>query len=193
MEEKIMYWDPSRPFCMHLTTGKINDQLAKAIPLITPIEKTGRGNYGEYTELDPILIAIKEPLQEHELNVQNFVVDTWVVLYIAHKEEWIMSGAKIPEDAKSHNKLQALGSAITYLKRYSLGAALRIATDKDNDGETQELDDIITKEQYDTLLTLINGKSNRQFVANDILERLQIDSIRIVRQSVYEELLASLQ
>ena len=57
-------------------------------------------------------------------------------IYMHTSGEWITSLVKVPiADLKGQNAYQSLGSAITYLRRYSLSAFVGIASDEDNDAQ----------------------------------------------------------
>lgn len=182
---------------MSAQTDKLDEVMAKAIAEINGISKsetanTGKFNY-KYATLDNVYAVIRDPLKKHEITVEHHIVgEHWLLLYIAHKGQYRASSFKlIPEGGKA-SKNQDLGTSVTYMKRYSLSATFRIATDEDKDGVYKD-DSIITKEQFDTLTELINTKEDPKFVGNDIKQRLGIDTLRIMKSFDYEEVLASLQ
>lgn len=52
---------------------------------------------------------------------------------LGHSEETEMSG--LPDNSGSKNSIQAIGSTVTYLQRYTLLAACGLAASNDNDGQ----------------------------------------------------------
>lgn len=85
-----------------------------------------------------------------------------VTCIVAHRdgyseENTLMAGR---DESGKKNSIQAIGSTITYLQRYTLKAALGLAASNDDDGakadETED-DDLINIEQRDELLALITA------------------------------------
>lgn len=71
-----------------------------------------------------------------------------------HSEETTLSG---PADTSgSKNAIQAIGSTLQYLQRYSLTQALGLATAEDDDGHAAGLGETITDKQRDELLALLS-------------------------------------
>ena len=109
------------------------------------VEKNGKNSYfkdakwqpSSYVVLDDIMNAYKEPLSECWLFVYNFIrVDTevnYVVTRIVDSD----NEDKFIENIFPIAKLwtpQAMGSAVSYGKRYNIWALLCIATEVDADG-----------------------------------------------------------
>lgn len=68
-----------------------------------------------------------------------------------HSEENTLTAA--PDNSGSKNNIQAIGSTVTYLQRYTLKAALGLAAAADDDGKDIA---IITEEQIDKLIAMVN-------------------------------------
>lgn len=66
-----------------------------------------------------------------------------------HSEENTLTGGR--DESGKKNNLQAVGSTVTYLQRYTLKAALGLAAAKDDDAKTAVPVDTITTEQLATL------------------------------------------
>lgn len=100
----------------------------------------------KYATLENIISTIKPHLRKHGLSYAQFPDgESGLTTIVMHSSgEWIAASVDIrpiPEYAKSDEKHerpyispQGQGSAITYARRYALGAALGIATDDDDDG-----------------------------------------------------------
>jgi hypothetical protein len=86
----------------------------------------------KYATLDDLITAIRKPLSKCGLSFAQFPTgDNELCTMVMHTSgEWIRATAKM-QPVK--NDPQAQGSAITYMRRYALGAALGIATDEDDD------------------------------------------------------------
>jgi len=101
------------------------------------IKKEGRNpffNNAKYANLPTILESIKEPLNTAGLVVTQFPSgQNGMTTLIMHPES-----GEFLEDSYNINPKgtdpQSLGSAITYARRYSLGAVLCLITDEDDDG-----------------------------------------------------------
>ncbi len=92
-----------------------------------------------YADLSSVWTACREPLSKHGLSVLQIVQssDLGDVLHttLGHSSGQYMTSTmpiRIKTDGK--NDIQALGSTITYLRRYALSAIVGVAPDDDNDG-----------------------------------------------------------
>jgi hypothetical protein len=105
-------------------------------------EETKGYNYS-YSNLNTIFKVIKPLLKKHGLGFTQFLNGNSLNTYLFHIEsgEKLESTVEIPNGValKGQNDYQALGSGITYLRRYSLSCMLGLITDKDIDAcGTQE-------------------------------------------------------
>ena len=91
----------------------------------------------KYADLSAIIDAIKEPLNKHGLvfmQIVDMIGDITVVKTILAHESGEYIGGNIPVVVAKPNDPQALGSAITYAKRYGLQAIVGVPADEDDDG-----------------------------------------------------------
>ena len=120
--------------------GQLAAALAPAQAAIRPATKSAVNPHyrSRYADLASVWAACREPLTQHELAVvqlasydpvSNCVSVTTVLLHSSG--EYIKSTLRAPV-AKSD--AQAVGSAITYCRRYGLAAMVGVAPD-DDDGE----------------------------------------------------------
>lgn len=120
----------------------------------------GRTNYrhedlgGIAKTIDPILSkhGLSYRFRTHtELNAPISV--TCIVSHrLGHSEENSLSAGR--DDSGNKNSIQAIGSTITYLQRYTLKAALGLAASNDDDGKGAGAEDdgsTISDEQFATL------------------------------------------
>lgn len=86
-----------------------------------------------YADLPAILEAIKQPLQDAGLSFAQFPTGQHgLTTILMHKDgEWMKSTYEM---VPVKNDPQGHGSAITYARRYALGAILGISTEEDDDG-----------------------------------------------------------
>lgn len=136
--------------------------IAGAKATIEPAVRNATGhNNRRYANFAAIAEAVKEPLAQHGLSyrfrtVQAERISVTCILSHrdGHSEENTLSGP--PDKTGIKNDIQAIGSTLTYLQRYSLIQALGIATTEDDDGKAAGGVGSITDEQADSLRALLN-------------------------------------
>jgi len=136
-----------------------DNAIAAAKAEIPEIPKTSRVDFKStkghtqysYADLAEIAKTIRKPLGEQGLSYRFRTASSApdhiaVTCIISHRdgysEETTLSGS--PDASGNKNSIQAIGSAITYLQRYTLSAALGLAASDDDDGrggETKSGDD----------------------------------------------------
>jgi hypothetical protein len=89
----------------------------------------------KYASLANILDTIQKPLSESGLAISQFPDGNALTTIIIHADsgEWMKSSYVMP--VAKQNDPQAMGSAITYARRYALGSILNLNIDDDDDGE----------------------------------------------------------
>lgn len=116
------------------------EALTKFQSLAPAIKKRKAGHNYMYAPLSDIVAQIKGPLSDcglsyrFEQNHNNGIEVTCVVTHVSgHTEKTTMRAD--PDTSGSKNIIQAAGSSVTYLQRYTLIGALGISTaDEDMDG-----------------------------------------------------------
>ncbi|WP_279090255.1 ERF family protein [Bartonella apis] len=115
-----------------------------------------------YEDLAEIAETVKPILKKHGLSYrfrtnQNgaIVSVTCVVSHVdGHSEENTLSASN--DTSGSKNAIQAVGSAVTYLERYSLKAALGLAAAEDDDAQAAGEPAVITQQQFLELNQLLD-------------------------------------
>ncbi len=134
---------------------------AKAKIAETPIIKNAKGhnekryaNFSAYAiVVDPVLASFGLTYRFRTVQTDKISV-TCVLTGHGHEEENTLSG---PADASgSKNAIQAIGSTLTYLQRYTLVQALGLAASEDDDGAAMGAGDKISDDQFDELSKLID-------------------------------------
>jgi ERF superfamily len=74
---------------------------------------------------------------------------------LGHFEENTLRAGR--DDSGAKNAIQAIGSTLSYLQRYTLKAALGLAASNDDDGKAAAADDLVTADQVESLMKLITG------------------------------------
>lgn len=153
---------------------EFDEAMAAAKAEIKPIVKTRSASFGvgktsyEYEDLAQIAETIDPILAAHGLsyryNAKQDGGTVAVTCIISHRRghseaTTLQSGA---DTSGSKNAIQAVGSAVTYLQRYTLKLALGLAATKDSDGAAPPLaaPKLIDKAQFDHIAGLLE-KSGR--------------------------------
>lgn len=132
---------------------------AKARIADSPIVKNKVGNnqkaYADFSAyakvIDPILSDLGLTYRFRTDQTDRITV-TCVITGHGHEEENTLSG---PADTTgSKNAIQAIGSTLTYLQRYTLVQALGLAASDDDDGKAAGFSEAISNEQRDRILKL---------------------------------------
>jgi len=146
-----------------------DNAIAAAKAEIPAIMKTGEVDYtsnGKRTQfkhetLDGIAKVVDPILSKHGLSYRfrsdqqdgNVVVTCVVAHRGGYAEETALRGS--PDASGSKNAYQAIGSAVTYLQRYTLKLALGLSAAQDDDGASAQQKAAISEDQYRVLRDLI--------------------------------------
>ena len=105
-----------------------------------------------------------------------------------HSEENSLPGPR--DDSGKKNALQQIGSAITYLQRYTLKAALGLAASTDDDSKATGNGDPINEEQYETLRkTIVDSAAD----LTKFLEYFKIEKLEELPASRYADAITALK
>lgn len=135
--------------------------IAEAKAQITPVIKNASGHnnkrYADFAAIakavDPIITSFGLSYRFRTTQTDKISVTCVLSHKAGHFEETTLSG---PADSSgSKNAIQAIGSTLTYLQRYTLVQALGLAAAEDDDGKAAGAGSSITDEQRDALLALI--------------------------------------
>lgn len=145
-----------------------DEAVADAKAGIQPVLKNREGHNGKrYADFAAIAKAIDPIISQFGLSYRFRTTQTDrinVTCILSHKdghsEETTLSG---PADATGNkNAIQAIGSTLTYLQRYTLVQALGLAASEDDDGRKSGAPDVetITEEQAMLLRELIEATNS---------------------------------
>jgi hypothetical protein len=115
------------------TLGKLTAALVKARADIKhpPRNKVNPHFKNRYADLTAVLDAVVPAFTANGLALVQMVDGAKLVTILSHiSGEFISTDADIP----AHANAQQLGSALTYLRRYTVQAIAAIAADDDDDG-----------------------------------------------------------
>lgn len=123
----------------------------------------GRTNY-RHEDLAEIARTVDPILSRHGLSYRfratsNPSEPVTVTCILSHRsghfEETTLSAGR--DESGNKNSIQAVGSAITYLQRYTLKAALGLAASNDDDGSTTAAPEYISNDQLAKLIELADS------------------------------------
>lgn len=136
----------------------------------------GTEGYGySYADWGETIDTVNRFMVKHQLGFTQLLQGTDLKTIIFHVEsgESIESLASIPQGVqlKGQNDFQVLGSAITYMKRYALSAALGLVTDKDPDASGEQVKPKATKEIRDRTAEEAQGPAPMGEKPDELLTR----------------------
>lgn len=128
--------------------AKFNQELAEFHSKVKPPAKNGHVNFRtkagqkkyDYVRLEDLIKSIDEALKgtgltwNQDSEVKNGIIRVRTTLLSSNGYEQVGSWLEI----KTGGDPQAIGSALTYAKRYSLGTAFGINSETDDDGEQSQ-------------------------------------------------------
>jgi hypothetical protein len=137
-----------------------DESISAAKADIPPIERTGKGhNDKRYATFAAIARVVDPIISQHGLSYRFRTTQgdrISVTCILSHKsghfEETTLSGP--PDASGSKNAIQAIGSTLTYLQRYSLVQMLGLAAADDDDGKASHGGATITEDQAADLVAL---------------------------------------
>lgn len=138
-----------------------NNAVADAKAALKPVVKNRTGhNSKRYADFAAYATAVDPIIASHGLTyrfrtTQDDKIKVACILSHrdGHSEENSLSG---PADTSGNkNAIQAIGSTLTYLQRYTLTQALGLAATEDDDGKAAGIGETITDEQAATLQGLL--------------------------------------
>lgn len=164
--------------------GKIKQpQMSKEVTVQT---KSGSKYKFKYADLSACMAAAAPVLMETGLSVAQIIIDRKLITLLTHKSgQWLKSEVGIG----SASTYQDLGSAITYLKRYSYCAILGIVADDDDDanaacGNKAVMTDIkpqpVQQAQPQQPTPQPDGDPNWDIIRDDISRATDKDSLNAV-------------
>jgi len=159
--------------------GHVAEALAKAHTEISSIERDGKNPHfkSRYATLDQILESVRPILAKNGLIIvqssddgsedHKYINVKSAVIHLSG--EWIETSVQIPV---SKNDAHGLGSALTYGRRYSLGALLAISTQEgDDDGNAAVAS--MRKVQATASITPASNKPSLKDLAGKLLIEIQ--------------------
>lgn len=151
--------------CMSESIGQLAKALSQVQAVLENVTKDQKGYNYKYANLTSCLEVIKQPFLEHNLAISQVISihegeQVLITLLIHQSGEWIKSIFPLKHEvAKGMNDMQALGSAISYARRYALSSIVGIGQE-DDDGASLKKDNTKTDTKTDTPVS--NASTDRQ-------------------------------
>lgn len=186
MQERIMQREALAAF---------NRAFAAAKSELPAISKNQKGHNNRYADFAHVARAVDPVLSRHGLSYRfktrqdDQIHVTCVLSHIdGHSEENTLSSK--PDTAGSKNATQAIGSAQTYLMRYSLLSALGIQPTDDDDGRAANMGGTISDDEAEVIRSMIadTGTDIAQFC-----NFMRIESVADMPATQFRRAVASLQ
>lgn len=127
-------------------------KLQQDLPKIGKDKTAKAGAYSyKYASLNSILDAVTPAIHKHGFALRQAIISledrTVLKTELLHKDGGIIDGGQYLLSVRDANDPQAMGSAITYARRYALTALLGIAPDDDDDGQAAQATKPAAKKQ----------------------------------------------
>jgi hypothetical protein len=177
-------------------TNELSKALSKMQGEMGPAKKDKVNPFfkSSYADLPSIWSAIREPLADNGLCVMQDActldIGVSITTRLSHVSgQWVETGPLVVPVAK--NDAQAVGSALSYGKRYSLGAILGVVAEIDDDGNkaVASPEQKISKEQVVNIEGLLK---DREDLKKKILSWAGIKSLRDLSVPKYKSALISI-
>lgn len=153
----------------------------------TIVKEVSGGRY-QYADLHTIASQVDPVLDRHGLTYYWETGNTpegWVTVtcVLAHDDGYETHTSMVapPDDSGGKQPIQAVGSTVTYLQRYTLNSALGLAVARDQDGAAKHSKKV-TPSQAKELETLCKGRNQAA-----LLERLGITSWQELPQADFQK------
>ncbi len=130
------FWESPQTSELDKALVKFNAEF-KAVKRDETVAVPGRAAR-KFASLDEIMIEIRPTLAKCGLFVQQPITGDFITTIVRHESGQFraFSMPMVAWQGQGTTAIQNLGGAITYMRRYSLGAALALATEEDDDAQS---------------------------------------------------------
>jgi len=152
---------------------------------------TNRGQTSyKHATLANVTEKISTELSKHGLSAAwttkqngNVIVTCRITHIQGHSEETTLSAPA--DDSGSKNKIQQIGSTITYLQRYTILSLTGLATfDMDDDGKTSEKVEYIEEKQLHELRDMLIAKDLKE---SKFCEVMKVETLETMPKDLYKK------
>lgn len=152
-----------------------------------------------HASLGNVTKQINKALGEHGLSAswpldqgQGGIKVTCVITHeLGHSESTSLTAGA--DSTGSKNTIQAMGSTISYLQRYTILALTGLATeDQDDDGQTTEIQ-YISEKQVSEITDMLNDLYSNQKDIDGFMKHCKIESVESILAKNYNSILSTLK
>lgn len=195
MQERFEANEAKKDFALAMAAAKAEIRPIVKARVVDFTTLKGRTNY-QYEDLAGIADAVDPILAKHGLSYrfrsaqnEGSVAVTCILGHQrGHSEETTLSAFK--DESGNKNPIQAVGSAVTYLQRYTLKLALGLAATKDSDGAVpEELSKQIDDAQFRYLQDLIDKSGANEAKFLEVLGAKDLQNLTQAQYRTAEALL----
>jgi hypothetical protein len=157
----------------------------------------GRTHYN-YANLADIMNQVSELLSANGLTVswrvtkqdeKNICVAGRITHILGHFEETTLCAA--PDLSGNKNSIQAVGSTISYLERYTMLSIVGLAThEMDNDGKPETKIEYITEKQVSEIIDMLDNTNSDKA---KFLEYYGVEDIQSIPKKQYQQVVSTLK
>ena len=176
-----------------MENGELYTALLKFQGSVGDIPKNTQGHGYKYADLSSIWGAIRKPLQDAQLVIVQAVVSdgdkVGVRTLIGHISGQFTESTCYAPQGKTNARMspiQAVGSDITYLRRYGLSSSLGLTTDEDTDGAW-----IKENEQKETAKKTLAQKEKEQsaieYIESEAPKFSKVDEFSKLKEMMFDK------
>jgi len=151
----------------------------------------------KHASLANVVDQITKELSKHGLSASwrtnqngDVIVTCMITHQMGHSEETSLSASA--DSTGSKNSIQAIGSTITYLQRYTLLSMLGLATgDQDDDGRGSEVVHI-TEEQVGKILDILDNLPDSKDKKPKFLNYMNVEKVSEIPAGEYDRAMQAL-
>ena len=168
----------------HEARKAFDEAVAGAKAKIKPVARTTKGHNSKYyADFASIARAVDPVLSEFGLSYrfrseQGDRINVTCILShkLGHSEETTLSGP--PDTTGNKNAIQAIGSTLTYLQRYSLVQALGLAASNDDDA-AKATGELVNDDQIGEMTALIQdiGGKKADHLKGRLLKYMKVEAL----------------
>ena len=148
----------------------------------------------DHASLDHISSAISKSMGSHglsfrwDLSQENIISVTCIITHsLGHEERVTLSASD--DNSGGKNSIQAIGSTVSYLQRYTLLAATGLASMDKSDDDGRGSVEYVSEEQIRNLIVALDES---EFESSRWLKHFKLGSISEIQADSYESALSSL-
>lgn len=177
-----------------------DEAVAAAKAEIKPVARSAKGHNSKYyADFAAIARAVDPIISKHGLSYrfrseQGDRINVTCILShkLGHSEETTLSGP--PDKTGNKNEIQAIGSTLTYLQRYSLVQALGLAASNDDDA-AKATGELVNDDQIGEMTALIQdiGGKKADHLKSRLLKYMKVEALGDIFAKDFNDALSAIE